>query len=114
MAMMIPDHALEPDVDDVLNGRLSALMIRKGVSKGQVAEAINVSPSGVTRRFRGQTEWTLQEMKAVARLLGTSVGFLLGETDVSTASENAETPAASATGVSGDAVRPKGFEPLTF
>ena len=112
--MMIPNHALEPDVDDVLNGRLSALMIRRGASKSLLAAAINVSPSGVTRRFRGQTEWTLTEMKAVANLLGTSVGYLLGETDVSALPENAETPAASATGVSGDAVRPKGFEPLTF
>lgn len=111
MTMLVPERDANSREEDVLNGRLLALMLRRGVSKARLADEIGVSPSGVSRRLKGNTEWTLNEMRVAARLLGTSVAFLLGEVDYDGVLVMQETPAADATGVSGEWRAPRDSNP---
>lgn len=75
-----------------LTGRLLGLMMQRRVTKARLAAEIDVSASGVTRRLQGKTEWNLVEIVRAARLLSTSVGYLLGETDESGSVEMQKTP----------------------
>ena len=98
--------------------RIALLLFLRKMSQSALARAMGVSVAGISRRMTGATEWGLAETRRVAEVLDTTVAFIAGETDNPDRPEGLgkmqETPAASATGVSGDVVRPKGFEPLTF
>lgn len=81
MSMSMPVVGFPTSNNDVLTGRLLALLMRRRVTKARLADAIGVSASGVTRRLQGTIEWNLSEVRIASELLTTTVGYLLGETD---------------------------------
>lgn len=72
-----------------------------------LARALGMSQSAVTTRWRGVARWQLDELDAVANILGVSVQDLV--TDF-TEKQNPHRWIAPR----GVAVRPKGLEPPTF
>lgn len=69
---------------------LRAEMARAGVDQKQIAEHLGYNPSQVTKRMRGEIEWRLSELQAIALFLNVPVSRLIDEAHAS-----AGTPAAS-------------------
>lgn len=51
---------------DALRARMKA----RGITGAQLADALGLDPSQVSRRMTGRVPWTLPEMYAVLRLTG--------------------------------------------
>lgn len=52
-------------------------MARKGVNQTQMAEALGISQAAVSARLRGVTPFDINELAAIARLLGVTVERLV-------------------------------------
>ncbi len=65
-----------------LNAEIRANMARKGLNGGDVASMLGLSRGAVSRRLTGQTDWTVNELTAVASFLGVTVAALLGSAEV--------------------------------
>lgn len=56
------------------------LMFRQKIKQNDLGRALGLNQSGVARRLRGETSWRSSDLIAAARLLNTTVGYLIGET----------------------------------
>ncbi|WP_084485867.1 helix-turn-helix domain-containing protein [Humibacter albus] len=92
--------------------RVAALMWRQKLSQRRLGLAIGVDPALLGKKLRGGRPWYLHEAKALAELLGVSLGYLMGETDEETPAHGGmqKAPASSETGAT---VAGTGFEPAT-
>ena len=57
------------------------LIWRSGKTQGDIAELIGIEPTAFGKKLRGKNGWALQELIDLAAVLGTSVGYLVGEID---------------------------------
>jgi transcriptional regulator with XRE-family HTH domain len=60
---------------------LRAELARAGVEQKQIAEALGYHPSQVTKRMRGEIEWRLNELQAIADLIGVPIAVLVADSD---------------------------------
>jgi transcriptional regulator with XRE-family HTH domain len=67
--------------DEIVGARAHMLMWRTGKSQAAVSAALNMAKSQLSRKLRGGRPWYAHEIAALARVLGTSVAYLYGETD---------------------------------
>lgn len=58
-----------------------AEMARADLRGPAAADALNLSQSAWSRRYRGYMEFSASEISTLAKLLGVSVDILLGNTD---------------------------------
>ena len=65
------------DEDIAANAR--SLVARKQLRQGQIAAALNLTQSQVSRRLAGQVRFTPAELQALAQLLEVPVATLYGE-----------------------------------
>lgn len=56
-------------------------MTRRGVSQQEVADALGVSRQAVSARLTGRTQWTVDDLVAVASLLQVAPSALLTSPD---------------------------------
>ncbi len=49
---------------------------RRGVNQSDIARALGIAQAAISERWRGRREWRLNEIEAVARLLGTTTSTL--------------------------------------
>lgn len=54
-------------------------MARRGISQGQLGEALGLTQAAVSKRLRNITPWSVPEMETAAKLLGVPVTQLLAE-----------------------------------
>ena len=73
-------NAPRVSVDAEVGALVHQLMWEKKITQTALGRAIGADQSTVGRKLRGERKWTLDEMRTVATELGTSVGYLLGET----------------------------------
>ncbi|ERG63487.1 hypothetical protein L332_03330 [Agrococcus pavilionensis RW1] len=67
---------------DVLVGqRVHQLMWSRRISQTDFAPRLGFQQSSLSKKLRGTRGWSLDETAAAARALGTTVAFLIGETD---------------------------------
>src|SRR5690554_643769 len=66
---------------DVTGERIAALMWRHKYTVKGLADAIGKGRASVSTKVNGHARWFLDELIAVAEVLDTTVGYLLGETD---------------------------------
>ena len=80
-------------IDALIGQRVHHVLWRRKIQQRELAEALGITQSTLSRRLRGESAWFAGDLVALADRLDVSVGWLFGEED---------------------AVRPKGLEPLTF
>jgi transcriptional regulator with XRE-family HTH domain len=68
-------------LSDVVATRIRGLMAEKRLTQADVSRALNVGRSGVSDRLTGVKPVNLNELPALAELLGTSIDYLLGLTN---------------------------------
>lgn len=59
------------------------LIWRAGMTQGAVAEEVGMEPTALGKKLRGKNGWAVQELIDLAAVLGTTVGFLVGESEES-------------------------------
>ena len=111
---------------DITGERITALMFRHRYTVSSLAAAIGKGRAAISTKVHGHTRWYGDELVAIAAVLNTTVGYLLGETDddrrPAHMSRYKDAPTASAVEASRDlvaanafhSVPPEGFEPPTF
>ena len=62
---------------ELLGKRIAALRSVKGLSQGQLAEQLNISPSAIGMYEQGRREPSLELIVDLARILSVSTDFLL-------------------------------------
>jgi hypothetical protein len=75
---------IEPTGDALIGERVRLLMnrARPRITQARVAFRLGLSQPSFGQRLLGNTRWTAVELLAVSDMLGTTVAFLVGETDV--------------------------------
>jgi transcriptional regulator with XRE-family HTH domain len=77
-------HQHEPAAED-MDVRIGELvhqrMWKLRMTGLRLAEEMGVDQSGLSKRLRGERTWTAANLRDVARALGTSVAYLMGEVD---------------------------------
>ena len=66
---------------DIFTERVSHLMKRNSLSKKDMASRLNVDYSTFWRKLKGKRNVDMSVLIQIARILGTSVSYLVGETD---------------------------------
>ena len=66
-------------LDAAVGRRVHHLMWDRRITQTALGRALNIDQSGVGRRLRGETGWSLNHLAAAASALGTSMAYLLGE-----------------------------------
>ena len=88
-------------------------MGRRNLSARQLADEIGMAHSALSKRLRGVSAFTINDLGVIAMYLGITLGQLRGPvTDSPLTSGDAENPA-PASPERGDNVRPVGLEPTT-
>lgn len=59
------------------------LIWRVGRTQGDVAAALGVDSTGLGKKLKGKNRWAIQEVIDLAAELGTTVAYLVGESDES-------------------------------
>lgn len=106
-----------PDLE--VGRRVNMRMWDRHVTQTAIAPKLGISQSVMARKVRGQAGWSIAQLVAAARELGTTVAYLVGEIDdpdVDVKELGRRSGAAKETGASptADSVRPEGLEPPTF
>ena len=73
--------AIETNAD--VAGRVRGIAAERRVSQSRLAEVLNVSTMGVSRRINGNTPLTAEELIKLAKALGTPVAAFFGEVPAS-------------------------------
>lgn len=68
--------------DAEVGTRIHMMIWEQKLTQGAVAEEIGIDNGTFGRKLRGERKWALVEVVNVAAVLGTTVGYLLGETPV--------------------------------
>lgn len=89
--------------DGIVGERIHQIMWRERISQARVAETLGLTQSSVSKRLRGATPWTLDELLAIARILNVSPADLLPGDDYS--------PVPKGRGRVGTAWAPRGSNP---
>lgn len=58
-------------------GNLRAELARRDLTQQEIADQLGISSVQVSRRMRGEVDWRLSELEAVAELLGLGLRDLL-------------------------------------
>ena len=82
---------------DVVAANIRAEAARRGLYQGDIANALGVQQPTISRRWRGDRAWPLEDLPTVAELLGVSVAYLV--------TDNAPVPT--------NVAPPTGLEPAT-
>ena len=95
-----------PNVADIVAGNVRAQAARLGLTQIALGAALGLTQGQVTRRWKGQSAWQLNELGKVAAVLDVTVVDLVSEPDT----QNPRRWIAPR----GAAARSKGLEPPTF
>lgn len=57
------------------------MMWDRRMKQADLAEALGLQQSALSKRLRGERGWSVSELLTVARRLDTSIAYLAGETD---------------------------------
>ncbi|MGF0118956.1 MULTISPECIES: helix-turn-helix domain-containing protein [unclassified Pseudoclavibacter] len=66
---------------DLTSERIVALLWRRKMRQSDLSDAIGVARPNISSKLRGNRRWYLFEIVGIAEALGTSVAYLIGETD---------------------------------
>ena len=96
----------EPNVADIVAGNVRAQAARLGLTQVALGARLGLTQGQITRRWKGQSAWQLNELGTVAAVLGVTVVDLVSEPDKQSPRRWIAPRGAAA--------RSKGLEPPTF
>ena len=62
---------------DVVASNIRAESARRGLFQGDIAHVLGVQQSTISKRWRGDRAWPLEDLPTVADILGVSVAYLV-------------------------------------
>ena len=68
---------------DILNERVKSLITEKGISKAYISRELGIGYSTLWRRLKGERNVNVDFLSQLAKILGTTPSYLMGETDKS-------------------------------
>lgn len=68
-------------LDTLVGRRVHMMMWDRRISQTALGKLVGIDQSSLSKRLRGERNWTLDDLRAVATALGTTMGYLLGEND---------------------------------
>ncbi|MBK0419995.1 helix-turn-helix transcriptional regulator [Leucobacter sp. CSA1] len=68
-------------MDFEVGRRIHMLMWDRGITQTALAPRVGINQSSLAKKLRGQRGWSLDDVRAVAAELQTTVGYLFGETE---------------------------------
>lgn len=71
----------EIDIDAFIGRRVHQLMWDQKLTQTKVGELLGMDQSSVAKRLRGKLGWSASLLVETARVLDTTVSYLVGETD---------------------------------
>lgn len=75
-------NAVEAESLDITVGRRVHLMMwERRITQTALGRTIGIDQSNLGRRLRGERGWSLDDLRATANALGTTMSYLLGETE---------------------------------
>ena len=103
-------------LNDIVTVNISMFVVTLGVTQAELATILGVNQPSVNRRLKGQTEWKLSDVDAVAEAFGISSARLLTEPDEMDAimARKLDKHPSDGSHRMGALARSKGFEPPTF
>lgn len=70
-------NADKTQADQVVSTQVRALMARKGLTQVEVAEAVNLTQSGLSRTLSGGRQWRVDELVRLSQVLKVTVDDLV-------------------------------------
>ncbi|WP_430600877.1 helix-turn-helix domain-containing protein [Brevibacterium sp. K72] len=70
-----------PSPDMLVGTRVHMLMWERGMTQVALAPLLGITQTGLSKKLKGRVGWSVSDLLAVARELGTSVAYLVGETE---------------------------------
>lgn len=71
-------------LDAAVGRRVHMLMWDRRVTQTALGRTIGMDQSSMSKRLRGDRGWSLDDLRAVATALDTTIGYLVGETPAPT------------------------------
>lgn len=68
---------LERPLAEVVAENIRTESARRGLYQGDIANALGVQQPTISKRWRGDRAWPLEDLPTVAELLGVSVAYLV-------------------------------------
>jgi len=73
--------AREPNVNERVSRAVNIMLARDGMSRHDLAEAMNLDPATITRSMRGQRDWKLEDVARLAAVFDVPMALLLDDPD---------------------------------
>jgi len=74
-------QAQRGNLDYEVSRRVNMLMWERKTTQVKLAKQLGVGQSGLSKKVRGDVGWSVADLVAVSAALGTTVAYLVGETD---------------------------------
>lgn len=74
-------QAQRGNLDYEVSRRVNMLMWERKTTQVNLAKLLGVGQSGLSKKVRGEVGWSVADLVAVSAALGTTVAYLVGETD---------------------------------
>lgn len=71
-----------PDVDEAIGLNVHALLYRRKASQKQLALALGITPSVLSKKLRGESSWSARQVAVTAGYLGVDPGKLFTQSTV--------------------------------
>lgn len=97
-------HTPSREADTELGKRAHVLIWSSSLTQGKVAKMLGMSSDSLGRKLKGERGWAIAEVIAIAEILGTTVAYLVGETQEAPHPHNTD---------EGPSEPPVGLEPTT-
>ena len=98
-----------PSPDVLVGTRVHMLMWERGTKQIALAPKLGITQTGLSKKLKGRVGWSVSDLIAVARELGTTVSYLVGESE----NRHPDLPNGGSATAYSSVVHPPGLEPGT-
>ena len=68
-------------IDEAVGRRIHALMWQQRIKNKDLAVLLDLEPTGISKKLRGSSKFSIEQLVDAARALNTTVAYLVGETE---------------------------------
>jgi transcriptional regulator with XRE-family HTH domain len=74
------DELADP-IDVLIGERINGLMFKRRLQKKDIAAILHIDSTAVGKKIRAEQKFSVSQLVRLAPVLGTTVGYLVGETE---------------------------------